>query len=53
MVDGLRQTTFRETFQMSTYLVAWAILPDTYGRKLDDEVEPVVSVVRGHGDEVE
>jgi hypothetical protein len=22
---------------MSTYLAAWAILPDTYGKRMDDE----------------
>jgi len=27
---------------MSTYLAAWAIVPDTYGRKADDEDEPIV-----------
>jgi hypothetical protein len=27
---------------MSTYLAAWAILPDTYGRKADDDEEPMV-----------
>lgn len=46
MVDGLRQTTFGDSFKMSTYLAAWAILPETYGRKLDDEEEPIVSVER-------
>ena len=34
---------------MSTYLAAWAILPETYGRRADNEDEPVVS---GRGTEI-
>jgi hypothetical protein len=28
---------------MSTYLAAWAILPDNYGKQFDDDDEPFVS----------
>ncbi|CAF2967031.1 unnamed protein product [Rotaria sp. Silwood2] len=28
--SGLRRTTFADTFRMSTYLAAWAVLPDTF-----------------------
>lgn len=40
--NGLRRTKFEETFKMSTYLAAWAVLPDTYGQKSDDEDQPLV-----------
>ena len=30
--NGLCRTKFAKTFRMSTYLAAWAVLPDTYGK---------------------
>jgi hypothetical protein len=29
---------------MSTYLAAWAVLPDTYGKRADDDDEPMVCI---------
>ncbi|CAF1059093.1 unnamed protein product [Adineta ricciae] len=42
--NGLRRTKFAETYPMSTYLAAWAILPDTYGSRNDNEDEPWMTV---------
>ncbi|UJR08425.1 hypothetical protein I4U23_012695 [Adineta vaga] len=42
--NGLRRTKFLETFPMSTYLAAWAVLPDTYGSRNDNEDEPWMTV---------
>ena len=42
--NGLSRTKFAETFRMSTYLAAWAILPDTYAKRVDDDQEPMVRV---------
>ena len=42
--NGQRRTVFAETFRMSTYLAAWAILPETYGKKVDDDDEATVCI---------
>ncbi|CAF1247472.1 unnamed protein product [Rotaria sordida] len=42
--DNLRHTKFADTFPMSTYVASWSILPDTYGKKSDDDDEPMVTV---------
>ncbi|CAF1192609.1 unnamed protein product [Adineta steineri] len=44
LVDGLRQTSFERTFRMSTYLAAWAILPDTYKGLSDNDDEPQLTI---------
>jgi hypothetical protein len=44
MNSSLRYTKFQETFLMSTYLAAWAILPNTYGQKTDQENKSNVDV---------
>ncbi|CAF0733249.1 unnamed protein product [Rotaria sordida] len=42
--NGLRRTVFADTFRMSTYLAAWAVLPNTYGQLVSNEDEPKVTV---------
>lgn len=42
-VGDLLETQFEDTFQMSTYLAAWAILPKNYGQKSDDPDEPFLT----------
>ncbi|CAF1636307.1 unnamed protein product [Rotaria magnacalcarata] len=42
--NNVIQTIFDDTFRMSTYIATWAILPDTYGKILDDPEEPQVTV---------
>jgi hypothetical protein len=37
--NGQRRTVFAETFRMSTYLAAWAVLPDTYGKQASHDNE--------------
>ncbi|CAF1318772.1 unnamed protein product [Adineta ricciae] len=37
-------TTFAETFRMSTYVVSWAILPETYGKISDNDQSPTVTI---------
>ncbi|CAF1531968.1 unnamed protein product [Adineta steineri] len=42
--NNLRHTTFAETFRMSTYVVSWSILPDTYGKISDNDNSPMVTI---------
>ncbi|CAF2088041.1 unnamed protein product [Rotaria magnacalcarata] len=42
--NGLRRTKFAETFRMSTYLAAWAVLPDTYGQHVSEQEEPKITI---------
>ncbi|CAF3616264.1 unnamed protein product [Adineta steineri] len=46
--NDLRRTTFADTFRMSTYLAAWAILPDTYGKLISTDDEPEIIVWARH-----
>lgn len=43
-IGDLIETRFEDTYQMSTYLAAWAILPKNYGQKADDPDEPMVKI---------
>jgi hypothetical protein len=45
LTDGLYETKFADTFMMSTYLMAWAILPDDFGRRADVEAKPFVCAI--------
>ncbi|CAF1112484.1 unnamed protein product [Adineta ricciae] len=40
----LRRTRFADTFRMSTYLAAWAVLPNTYGKLASTHNEPEIIV---------
>jgi hypothetical protein len=40
--NGLIRTKFAETFPMSTYIAAWAVVPDSYATRSDDPDEPMV-----------
>ncbi|UJR37822.1 hypothetical protein I4U23_030512 [Adineta vaga] len=42
--NDLRRTKFADTFPMSTYLAAWAILPNTYGKLASTNNEPEIIV---------
>ncbi|CAF1272229.1 unnamed protein product [Rotaria sp. Silwood1] len=42
--NNLRRTTFADTFRMSTYLAAWAILPNTYGQLTNNDDKPKITV---------
>lgn len=43
-VNGLQRTVFDDTFRMSTYLAAWAILPNTYGKLSDNDNNTQITV---------